>query len=226
MALSEYKGEEIIAKIIIKGGKKTEERVYMPRTVNNDPAGKDAYIIGNGPSRIGFDLYKLPQDSYGCNAVYRDYEPDFLIVVDRRMYTEIKDSEYLEKNIVYTNHFNMTRLGGSSHLIPENPHMGAGTTAMHIAIHDGHTNLICLGFDCAEDGPNLNVYTGTNAYDSAETVVHQTVWGRQITQFIREHSDIQWTFVEGNIPNDILTLDNVSTMTYEQLNNKCTATSN
>ena len=226
MALSEYKGEEIIAKIIIKGGKKTEERVYMPRTVNNDPAGKDAYIIGNGPSRIGFDLYKLPQDSYGCNAVYRDYEPDFLIVVDRRMYTEIKDSEYLEKNIVYTNHFNMTRLGGSSHLIPENPHMGAGTTAMHIAIHDGHTNLICLGFDCAEDGPNLNVYTGTNAYDSAETVVHQTVWGRQITQFIREHSDIQWTFVEGNIPGDILTLDNVSTMTYEQLNNKCTATSN
>lgn len=226
MALSEYKGEEIIAKIIIKGGKKTEERVYMPRTVNNDPAGKDAYIIGNGPSRIGFDLYKLPQDSYGCNAVYRDYEPDFLIVVDRRMYTEIKDSEYLEKNIVYTNHFNMTRLGGSSHLIPENPHMGAGTTAMHIAIHDGHTNLICLGFDCAEDGPNLNVYTGTNAYDSAETVVHQTVWGRQITQFIREHSDIQWTFVEGNIPRDILTLDNVSTMTYEQLNNKCTATSN
>jgi len=226
MALSEYKGEEIIAKIIIKGGKKTEERVYMPRTVNNDPAGKDAYIIGNGPSRIGFDLYKLPQDSYGCNAVYRDYEPDFLIVVDRRMYTEIKDSEYLEKNIVYTNHFNMTRLGGSSHLIPENPHMGAGTTAMHIAIHDGHTNLICLGFDCAEDGPNLNVYTGTNAYDSAETVVHQTVWGRQITQFIREHSDIQWTFVEGNIPSDISTLDNVSTMTYEQLNNKCTATSN
>ena len=79
MALSEYKGEEIIAKIIIKGGKKTEERVYMPRTVNNDPAGKDAYIIGNGPSRIGFALYKLPQDSYGCNALHRDYEPDFLI---------------------------------------------------------------------------------------------------------------------------------------------------
>ena len=226
MALSEYKGEEIIAKIIIKGGKKTEERVYMPRTVNNDPAGKDAYIIGNGPSRIGFDLYKLPQDSYGCNAVYRDYEPDFLIVVDRRMYTEIKDSEYLEKNIVYTNHFNMTRLGGNSHLIPANPHMGAGTTAMHIAIHDGHTNLICLGFDCAVDGPNLNVYTGTNAYDTATTIVHQTVWGRQITQFIKDHSDIQWTFVEGNIPTDILHLDNVSTMTYEQLNKKCTATSN
>ena len=218
MALSEYKGEEIIAKIIIKGGKKTEERVFMPRTVHNDPADKDAYIIGNGPSRIGFDLYTLPQDSYGCNAVYRDYEPDFLIVVDRRMYTEIKDSEYIEKNIVYTNHHNMSRLGGPSHLIPDNPHMGAGTTAMHIAIHDGHTNLICLGFDCAEDGPNLNVYTGTNAYDNAETIVHQTVWGRQITEFIRKNPQVNWTFVEGNIPKEILALDNVRAITYNELN--------
>ena len=86
--------------------------------------------------------------------------------------------------------------------------------------------MICLGFDCAEDGPNLNVYTGTNAYDSAETIVHQTVWGRQITKFIKDNPNTQWTFVEGNIPSDILNLDNVSTMTYEQLNNKCTAISN
>ena len=36
MALSEYKGEEIIANIIIRQGKKHEERVWMPRTVFND----------------------------------------------------------------------------------------------------------------------------------------------------------------------------------------------
>ena len=218
MALSEYEGEEIIAKIIIKGGKKTEEREWMPRTVYNDPAGKDAYIIGNGPSRIGFDLYSLPQDSYGCNALYRDYEPDFLICVDRRMYTEIKDSEYIGKNIVYTNHFNISRLGGEAHLIPANPHMGAGTTAMHIAIHDGHTNLICLGFDCAKDGPNSNVYTGTNAYNDAETVVHQTVWGRQIKEFISKNPQVNWTFVEGDVPKEILDLDNVKSITYNELN--------
>jgi hypothetical protein len=218
MVISNYTGEEIIAKIIIKGGKKTEEREWFPRSVHNDPAGKDAYIIGNGPSRIGFDLYKLPQDSYGCNALYRDYEPDFLVCVDRRMYVELKDSEYIEKNIVYTNHFNMSRLGGPSHLIPQNPHAGAGTTAMHIAIHDGHTNLICLGFDCAEDGPNLNVYTSTNAYNDAETVVHQTVWGRQITEFIRKNPQVNWTFVEGNVPTDILNLDNVRAITYNELN--------
>ena len=158
MALSEYKGEEIIANIIIRQGKKHEERVWMPRTVFNDVSSKDAYIIGNGESRIDFDLYKLPQDTYGCNALFRDYEPDYLVAVDRKIYQEIKDSEYGEKNTVYTNHLNMTRIGGSVNLIPNNPYMGAGTTAMHIAIHDGHTNLICIGFDCAKEGPNINVY--------------------------------------------------------------------
>ena len=33
MAISGYKGEEIIANLVIKGGKKYEERVWMPRTV-------------------------------------------------------------------------------------------------------------------------------------------------------------------------------------------------
>ena len=56
MAISDYKGEEIIANLIIKGGKKYEERVWMPRTIFNDPAGKDAFIIGNGRSRSNFDL--------------------------------------------------------------------------------------------------------------------------------------------------------------------------
>ena len=76
MALSEYKAEEIIANIVIRQGKKHEHKVWMPRTVFNDAKGKDAYIIGNGESRIGFDLYSLPQDTYGCNALYRDYEPE------------------------------------------------------------------------------------------------------------------------------------------------------
>ena len=89
MALSNYQGETIIDSITIKQGKKHFNNLWMPRTVFNDPHGKDAFIIGNGESRIGFDLYSLPQDTYGCNALYRDYEPDYLIVVDQMMYKEI-----------------------------------------------------------------------------------------------------------------------------------------
>ena len=217
MAVTDYQGEEIIDSVIIKQGKKTLEKLWMPRTVFNDAQGKDAYIIGNGESRIGFDLYQLPQDTYGCNAVYRDYEPDFLVVVDRLMYKEIIASGYNDSNIVYTNRNNMKKFGGNSHLIPHNPHRGAGTTAMHIAIQDGHTNLICIGFDCAEDAPNNNVYKDTDCYNDSNTVVHQTVWGRQITKLIQTNPTVSWTFVGGNPYPDFSTLPNCTFISYDQL---------
>ena len=42
--------------------------------------GRTAYIIGNGQSRIGLDLTTLNGDIWGCNALYRDYEPDYLTI--------------------------------------------------------------------------------------------------------------------------------------------------
>ena len=124
MTVSTYEGEEIIASIVIKQGEKHFNKVWMPRTVFNDPQNKHAYILGNGESRKTLDLYALPQDTYGCNALYRDYTPDFLVAVDRKIYKEIIDSEYEQNNIVYTNHGNLTKIGGDSHLIPANPHQG------------------------------------------------------------------------------------------------------
>ena len=218
MAVSGYKGEEIIANLIIKGGKKYEERVWMPRTVFNDPANKDAFIIGNGKSRAGFDLYSLPQDTYGCNALYRDYTPDFLIVVDRKMYSEVKDAEYGEKNIVYTNHLNITRFGGKCHLIPNNPYKGAGPCATHIAIHDGHTDLYMLGFDCAEDGVDNNVYVNTENYADEKSVVSVTVWARQVYEIMKVNQHVQFTFVEGIQPAEYTQLPNYHKITYAELN--------
>jgi hypothetical protein len=139
------------------------------------------------------------------------------VVVDQRMYKEIVESGYDEKNTVYTNRNNMKKYGGTSHLIPHNPHRGAGTTAMHIAILDGHTNLICIGFDCAEDAPNNNMYKNTNCYNDAKTIVHQTVWGKQIYQLIESNPHVQCTFVGGNPYPLCLDLDNCSHISYNEL---------
>ena len=218
MALSDYQGETIIDSITIKQGKKHFNNLWMPRTVFNDPHGKDAFIIGNGESRIGFDLYSLPQDTYGCNALYRDYEPDYLIVVDQMMYKEILQNEYDQKNTVYTNRNNIKKHGGSANLIPNNPHKGAGTTAMHIAIHDGHNRLFCIGFDCAEDGPNINVYKDTSCYDKSKTSTNLSLWGNQIYALAHDNPDVTFVFVDGNLPNELMYLANCSTISYTQLN--------
>ena len=215
MALSNYKGEEIIDSILIKQGKKVYDVKWMPRTVFNDPQNKDAYIIGE--SRKHFDLYGLPQDTYGCNALYRDYEPDYLITIDQHMYKEIIESEYADKNIVYTHRQNIKRHGDQGHLIPANPSQGAGTTAMHIAIHDGHKNLYCLGFDCAHSGQNNNVYKDTSGYRSSNTQVDQSIWAEQIYTLMTNNKHVKFTYVEGTIPNKFLELANCTQIDYGQL---------
>ena len=52
---------------------------------------KRVFCIGNGESRIGYDLHNLwPHGKiYGCNAIFRDFLPDALIAVDHGIMHEI-----------------------------------------------------------------------------------------------------------------------------------------
>ena len=66
---SKYTGEKVCVKTTIRGGKKIQDWKFYEDKVNAVPQG-NAYIIGNGPSRKGFDLSKLKESgqTYGCNA--------------------------------------------------------------------------------------------------------------------------------------------------------------
>ena len=57
-----------------------------------------AYIIGNGPSRAEFYLSELEGITFGCNAIYRDFTPDYLVSGDAGCIKEICASEYPAKN--------------------------------------------------------------------------------------------------------------------------------
>jgi hypothetical protein len=41
-------------------------------------------LIGNGTSRVGFDLSRLDGQglTVGCNYIYREYDPDFVVAID------------------------------------------------------------------------------------------------------------------------------------------------
>ena len=54
-----------------------------PKVINN----KQVFIIGNGESRIGFDLEQLRDYGkiYGCNLLYEEFTPDVLFVIDERI---------------------------------------------------------------------------------------------------------------------------------------------
>ena len=54
------------------------------------------YVLGNGPSRKTVNLENLKEKGvvYGCNALYRDWEPDFLVANDWRVMLEVIESGY------------------------------------------------------------------------------------------------------------------------------------
>ena len=61
------------------------------------------FILGNGQSRLGVNLKKLKEYGkvYGCNAIYRDFEPDVLVGVDQGIMHEMYHSGICEKIPTY-----------------------------------------------------------------------------------------------------------------------------
>lgn len=66
-------------------------------------ANKRVFALGNGESRKEIALTSLYEYGiiYGCNAIYRDFRPDALVVVDPAMKEEIWETDYLLENKAY-----------------------------------------------------------------------------------------------------------------------------
>ena len=61
-----------------------------------------AFVLGNGTSRKDIPLEPLRSHGaiYGCNALYRSFDSDYLIAVDAKMVLEICQSNYQLKHQV------------------------------------------------------------------------------------------------------------------------------
>jgi len=132
----------------------------------------NACVIGNGPSRLVFDLDQIQEHfmTYGCNALYRDFMPDYLVSHDMGIADEI-----LEKNVHYQTVFYTQRgtkmnyrksIGEPIHFVIQDQYMGdSGTGALRLASINKHDTIYMIGFDYSDDNNKVhNVYTGTKHY--------------------------------------------------------------
>ena len=203
-----YTGEDIVVE------RKHEGRVWhdttetIPNMVTNNQISNRAVIIGNGQGRLPFDLSNLkkPQgllgattvQTYGCNALYRDFTPDFLVVTGNNgIVEELATSKFVEDNIVYSNALHLLENPGKFYLIPYDPYADAGTAAAYIAAFDGHTKIYLLGFDGYDtEGHNNNIYAGTNGYDPLwEFEVDKDKFVNNRVQLINTYPDVDFVWV-------------------------------
>jgi hypothetical protein len=234
----DYTGEDIIVE------RKQENQTWhsvtetVPNAITNNQISGRAAVIGNGPNRLTFDLnlLKKPQgllgsktvQTYGCNALYRDFTPDFLVASgDNGIISEIAASNFVNNNIVYTNNLHLLEHPGKFYLIPYDPYADAGTAAAYIAAFDGHTKIYLIGFDGhALDEHNHNVYADTNGYDAKWNFeIDHNKWVQNRKQLFNVYSDVDFVWVtpfgRNLIPEDLKWCGNYRQISFRDFVLEC-----
>jgi hypothetical protein len=234
----DYTGEDIIVE------RKQENQTWhsvtetVPNAITNNQISGRAAVIGNGPNRLTFDLnlLKKPQgllgsktvQTYGCNALYRDFTPDFLVASgDNGIISEIAASNFVNNNIVYTNNLHLLEHPSKFYLIPYDPYADAGTAAAYIAAFDGHTKIYLIGFDGhALDEHNHNVYADTNGYDAKWNFeIDHNKWVQNRKQLFNVYSDVDFVWVtpfgRNLIPEDLKWCGNYRQISFRDFVLEC-----
>jgi len=184
-----------------------------------------AFVLGNGTSRSGICLESLRNHGrvYGCNALYRSYDPDFLVCVDKKMIEEINEERYQYKNNsvwTYANKFPHIK---NLNNFPFNNKMSSGPAALMLASIHNYDQIYMLGFDFFGLNKNTtynNLYAGTRNYKKiTDNPIFYKNWIRQIKDIVNCYTDIVFTRVVGSdfILNDRLFdhTDNIKHLTME-----------
>lgn len=186
-----------------------------------------ACVIGNGPSRLQFELSTIgsKMTTYGCNALYRDYMPNYLISMDMLMVCEIVDNKIHHKTKFYTQHVNkFDKMAEEGE--PINFFWGfretndSGNSALRLSLQNEHEVVYVIGFDYSANPSSLpNVYSGSNNYPRSHVwpaaSMTDTKWIGRLRKIVKDYPNQKIIRVVGNRQLDIIS-DNYSEITIEQ----------
>ena len=181
-----YTGEHILTKLTWTNADWKKESEFVPNIITNTQISNKAVVLGNGPSRLNLypygDLFSLLKNhkggllaagsvqTYGCNAIVRDFTPDFVVANDE-VAAELVNGGYCDTNIIYGTANMVLSYPGKFYLVPQNPNWDMGAIAAYLACFDGHTSVYLMGFDSQSLDSNYHhcVYAGTRGYPSEIT---------------------------------------------------------
>jgi len=206
----DYAGEDIIQERVLQDGQWLSTTEHVPNNVINNQISNRAVVFGNGESRLGFNVAHLLNkksgllgadtlQSYACNAFYRDYTPDFLVVTSRTIADELSKTRYPENNIVYTRVDISLEFPRKFYLIPHDPYADAGATAAYVACFDGHKKIYLVGCE-GQTSPeyNNNIYAGTSGYGAKDADTRGNNWEESYLQLFQVYDDVDFVLVTPN----------------------------
>lgn len=202
-----YDVHNIFTKATYVNGEWEYDKEQVTNTLHQTHFNESAIVIGNGIGRLKFDLrhlkrypYSPPNKkfmvSYGCNALYRDFEPDYLIVTGDAIAKEITKTDYCDNHVVFANSDIIMDYPGKFHIIPQDPNWNAGAIAAYLACFDGHSKVYLLGFD-GNDTPTYtnNVYVDTNGYKKTNEDTNDNYWTIALINIMKVYPTVDFVLV-------------------------------
>ena len=238
MFRSTYDGEQIVVSSAYSAGTWTYEYENMPKTIHNTRFGNNALVIGNGIDRLTFDLSAVKRQqaafstakkilqTYGCNALYRDFDPDYLVITGDDIAAEIASTGYCTTHVVYANAVNINKHATKFHMIPQDPTWNSGAIAAYMACFDGHSRVYLMGFDGNDTvGASNNVYANTNAYKSDSEDHNDAFWSTAMNHVFRTYPVVDFVLVNssgrGYMPEAWKSYTNLRRIDYRQMTLEC-----
>jgi len=185
-----------------------------------------ACVIGNGPSRKLLDLQDISScmTTYGCNAIYRDFIPHYLISMDNYMVKDIIGDNIHYNTKFYTQHSNQVdELYNDGHPINffhgKISNYDSGNAALYLA-GKSHDIVYMIGFDYSVNGKMPNVYAGTknyhktNEYPASDSTANK--WKSRLLQTCKTHTHTKFVRVRCIFPEINLNVPNFIEISTEQ----------
>ena len=197
-----------------------------PEVIFENPS-KRAICLGNGRSRLNRNPDKIEHSNsikilqyynviYGCNAIYREFMPDFLIMTQQILASKVPE-DY--RDITYSTQ-EITRRYPGFNLLPGNVRLDAGTAAAYLACFHGAKTVFLFGYDGQpQEGYNNNIYSGTEYYPEDNHEVNHSNWLRNLSHIMVTYNDVTFYRVTPN-PEDhyreLLRLPNYKPINFDQ----------
>ena len=187
--------------------------------------GSIAFVLGNGTSRKPIDPNTLKEHGkvYACNAIYRSFDPDYLVAVDVKMVLELHKAGYHKKNPnIWTNPQKTISRFKEFNFFNPSKGWSSGPTALWLASQHRYETIYILGFDYKglKDGQRFNnIFADSPNYKkSSDGATFFGNWMRQTTNVIKENPHIKFVRViapDNYRPEELNKFDNFNTMLIE-----------
>jgi hypothetical protein len=163
--------------------------------------------------------------TYGCNAIHRDFIPDYLISMDKAVVNEIVSKNIHKHCTFYTQHSNSI-----DKLAEEEDHrifffngrgstLDSGTSALELAAKNNDIVYI-IGFDYVVNDRLPNVYHGTMHYSPSSVIPSApqmtSRWRQRLRKIVNDYPNIKFIRVNGSSTDSTIVATNYSEITPKQ----------